>query len=169
MANVKDNFVPWLRDARAMESQAVELLEKQAPRLDNYPQLQARIRQHLEETHRQAEMLDRCLERYGTDRSMIKEAITKIGGTLQALWPSMSSDEVVKGAITGYAFEHWEIGNYRALIAAADELGDMETKRVLQEILQQEEAMASFLEQHLPDTTREFLRRDARSEAGAKA
>jgi ferritin-like metal-binding protein YciE len=44
-------------------------------------------------------------------------------------------------------------------------MGDLDTKRVLQEILQQEEAMASWLEQHLPETTREFLRRDA----GAKA
>jgi ferritin-like metal-binding protein YciE len=163
--SIQENFVSWLRDARAMESQAIEMLEKQVTRLDNYPQLQARVQQHLDETRNQAELLDGCLERHGTSRSMMKEMASKFSGTMQAIMPSMSSDEVVKGGVASYAFEHFEIGNYRALIAAAEQAGDTQTRGVLEGILRQEEAMASWLEQHLPETTRDFLRRDQAGES----
>ena len=74
----------------------------------------------------------------------------------------------MKGALVGYSFEHMEIASYEILIAAADEAGDIETKRVCEGILQQEKVMASWLEQHLPELTREFLRRDAAPGATAK-
>jgi ferritin-like metal-binding protein YciE len=158
--SMQEHFVSWLRDARAMESQAIEMLEKQLTRLDQYPQLKARVQQHLDETRGQADMLDRCLERHGTSRSTMKELVSKFAGTIQAIMPTMSSDEVVKGGVASYAFEHFEIGNYRALIAAAEQVGDIETRGVLERILGQEEAMAGWLAEHLPETTREYLRRD---------
>ena len=45
-------------------------------------------------------------------------------------------------------------------IAAAEELGDAETARICTGILKEEQAMAGWLEQRLPDLTREFLRRE---------
>jgi ferritin-like metal-binding protein YciE len=70
----------------------------------------------------------------------------------------------VKGAIASYTFEHLEIAAYRSLIGAAEELGDAETARVCSEILRQEEAMAGWLEQHLPELTRQYLRRQRTGE-----
>ena len=35
-----------------------------------------------------------------------------------------SEDEVVKEAVADYAFEHFEIASYKALVAAAHELGE---------------------------------------------
>jgi ferritin-like metal-binding protein YciE len=163
--SAQENLVAWLRDARAMESQAIEMLEKQVSRLDDYPQLKTRVQQHLVETQGQADMLDRCLERYDTGRSVLKEAASKFTGTMQAILPTFASDEVVKGSVASYAFEHFEIGNYRALIAAAEQCGDSQTATTLRQILGQEEAMASWLEQHLGPTTQEFLRRDAAEQA----
>jgi ferritin-like metal-binding protein YciE len=46
----KENLLDWLRDVHAMAHQAEQMLRAQSSRLENYPDLKARIDQHLEET-----------------------------------------------------------------------------------------------------------------------
>ncbi|HYD30898.1 MAG TPA: ferritin-like domain-containing protein [Azospirillaceae bacterium] len=161
MATVQDNLLAWLKDAYAMEQQAIEILEKQPPMLNDYPDMQAKVRDHIEQTRSQAERLRTCLQRHGTDTSALKTGMAQLTGNVTAMMGSMSSDAVVKQAIADYAFENFEIANYRALISAAEEAGDMETRRVCEEILREEEAMASWIEDHLPVVTRQYLQRDA--------
>ncbi len=43
-----EHYHDWLRDAHAMEKQAESMLESMASRIDNYPELRARIEQHLQ-------------------------------------------------------------------------------------------------------------------------
>jgi ferritin-like metal-binding protein YciE len=68
-------------------------------------------------------------------------------------------DEIVKGAMASYTFEHMEIAAYRVLIAAAEALGDTETKIVCERILKEELSMASDLQDQLPELTRKYLSR----------
>ena len=161
MAVSRENLSAWLRDAHAMENQAIEILEKQANRLEHYPELRARVRSHLEESHRQAERVERCLHQLGTDTSSLKTAAGKMIGTAQQLSGLFASDEVLKSGIADYAFEHYEIASYKMLIAAADEAGEHEVRRGLEENLREEEAMAEWLDQHLPEVTRQYLHREA--------
>jgi ferritin-like metal-binding protein YciE len=161
MAVSRENLTAWLRDAHAMENQAIEILEKQANRLEHYPELRARVRTHLEETHRQAERVERCLHQLGTDTSALKTAAGKMIGTAQQLSGLFASDEVLKSGIADYAFEHYEIASYKMLIAAAGEAGEPEVRRTLEENLREEEAMAEWLSQHLPEVTRQYLHREA--------
>ena len=114
----------WLRDAHAMEMQAIQILENQARRIETYPDLRGRILEHLEETRTQAEMLERCIERHGTTTSPLKDTAAALIGNMQALGGAFMGDEVVKGTIGSYTFEHLEIAMYRSLIGAAEELGD---------------------------------------------
>ena len=157
-------LMSWLRDAHAMEMQAIQILQNQARRIENYPDLRNRILEHLEETRAQAEMLERCIERHGTTSSPLKDSAAAFLGNLQGLSGAFFGDEVVKGAIASYTFEHLEIAAYRSLIGAAEELGDAETARVCSEILRQEEAMAGWLERHLAEVTRQYLRRQRTGE-----
>ena len=157
-------FMSWLRNAHAMEMQAIQILENQARRIDSYPELRERIVEHLEETRAQAEMLERCIERHGTTSSPLKDSAAAFLGNMQALSGLFFGDEVLKGAIGSYTFEHLEIAAYRSLISAAEELGDAETARVCRQILHQEEAMAGWLEGHLPDVTRQYLQRQRSGE-----
>jgi len=161
MATVRDNLTDWLRDAYAMENQAIEILEKQASRLEHYPELEAKVRQHLEESRRQAERVEQALERLGADTSAFKTGLGKITGTVQQLTGLFASDEVMKSAIADYAFEHYEIACYRILIATAEEAGEPEVGRLLEQNLREEEAMADWLGQRLGDVTRQYLRREA--------
>jgi ferritin-like metal-binding protein YciE len=161
MAVSRENLTAWLRDAHAMENQAIEILEKQASRLEHYPELRAKVRTHLEESRRQAERVEHCLHQLGTDTSSLKTAAGKLIGTAQQLSGLFASDEVLKSGIADYAFEHYEIASYKMLIAAANEAGEHEVRRTLEENLREEEAMAEWLGQHLPEVTRQYLHREA--------
>ncbi|WP_027998180.1 ferritin-like domain-containing protein [Sinorhizobium arboris] len=160
MATANEHLVAWLRDAHAMEEQAITMLTSQSSRLENYPELKTRIDHHLQETKDQAAMLERCLERLDGGTSSIKDISGKIVALGQGLSGLFVGDEVVKGTLAGYTFEHMEIASYRILIAAAEQVGDQETKRVCESILQQEIAMAEWLGQHAGEITRRFLERD---------
>jgi ferritin-like metal-binding protein YciE len=46
----RDIFVVGLRNAHAMEVQARELMERQSERLDDYPEVKAKVAAHLQET-----------------------------------------------------------------------------------------------------------------------
>ena len=166
MADKTDRLLQWLRDAHAMEVQASTMLSQQARRIQNYPALKSRIEQHIEETEQQAKLVEGCIKRLGGNVSATKDMAGSGTAMMQAMGGMFAGDEVIKGAMAGYTFEHFEIASYRALIAAADAAGDEETSRVCQQILQQEESMGAWLADHLPEVTQEFLRREA---SGAQA
>ncbi len=165
---MKENLLDWLRDAHAMEEQAEKMLTATAKRLENYPELRSRIEQHIEETRTQAQLVRGCIERLGGDTSALKDATAKLMAVAQGLSGMFVSDEAVKASLASYAFEHMEIASYKALIAAAELCGDMETKQVCEQILPQEEAMADWLAEHLPTTVKQFLVRDEAKGVSAK-
>jgi ferritin-like metal-binding protein YciE len=168
MTDPREHLLDWLRDAHAMEQQAEQMLKAQSARIEHYPQLKARIDQHLEETLGQQRLLEGCLERLGGSHSAVKDMMGRMAAFGQAFGGMFASDEIVKGAMASYIFEHMEISSYTALIAAADQAGDLETRRVCEQILPQEEAMAQWLREHLPEVTQAFLTRDATPDVEAK-
>lgn len=85
----------------------------------------------------------------------------KMAATGQALSGIFACDEVVKGSMASYTFEHMKIAAYKALIAAARQLGDQNAVTTFETILAEEQAMADWLFEHLDGTTRSFLERDA--------
>lgn len=163
-----ENYHDWLRDAHAMEKQAESMLSKMSGRLEHYPALEQRLAQHLDETKHQLSLLERLLDNHGIDHSVMKDVMGKMAATGQAVGGMFNSDEVVKGAISGYVFENAEIASYTSLIAAAEQVGDAEGVRVLTEIREQEVAMAEWLLQHLPEVTQQFLQRAAQPGVEAK-
>jgi ferritin-like metal-binding protein YciE len=158
----------WLRNAHAMEEQAEQMLSAQASRIESYPELKAGVERHLQETKSQRERLERCLERRGTSSSSMKDVAGKLTAIMQGIGGSMTSDEVAKGAMASYAFEHFEISAYRMLVAAAELAGDAETARVCEEICKEEEAMAAKLKELLPRIATTYLERSARDMSEAK-
>lgn len=168
MADLHDNYLDWLRDAHAMEEQAESMLKGMAGRLEHYPDLRARIQQHIEETIEQQRLVQSVIKRYDSSNSAFKDMAGKMAAMGQAVGGMLASDEVIKGGISGYAFENFEIASYTALIAAAQAVGDTEGQRIFTQILEQEKAMAAWLLEHLPETTRQFLARSQAPHTEAK-
>jgi ferritin-like metal-binding protein YciE len=168
MTDIHDNLLDWLRDAHAMEQQAEQMLKAQAERIEHYPVVKARIEEHLQETLGQQKLLAGCIERLGGKPSAVKDVMGKVMAFGRAAGGALNSDEIIKGAIASYVFENLEIATYTALIAAAQTAGDAETVRVCEQILPQEQAMAAWVLEHLPQLTEEFLVRDATPDVEAK-
>lgn len=160
----RKHLADWLRDAHGMEEKAESLLERQAERLEHYPAMKARIEQHINETRSQAKRLEECISRLDGGTSAVKDFTGKVMANMTAMFNATAEDEVVKNAIGSYAFEHFEIASYRSLIAAAEAVNDEFTARVCREILQEEIAMATWIEENIPSVTRTFLEREAMDE-----
>lgn len=157
MTTPREHLIDWLRDAYAMEVQAEKMLDNMADRMEDYPALKARLLQHLTETREQAVQVEQCLHQLGADTSMVKTGVGAVTGMVQALSGIFASDVVVKGAVFGAAFEYFEIINYRALIVAAEAAGEPGIAAVLGNNLQQEQAMATWMEANLPAVIKQFL------------
>lgn len=153
------HFLDWLRDAHAMEEQCERMLSNTAAQLDDYPQLQERLKLHAIETHQQSALVRECIERHGGDTSVVKVLAGKVAAVAQSVSGLFASDEVAKAVLSIYAFKHLEIGSYRMLAAGAQLVGDQQTHSVCEGILTQETAMAQWLFDQMPTVTREFLQR----------
>jgi ferritin-like metal-binding protein YciE len=160
-------LISWLRDAHAIEQTAITILEMQSKRLEHYPRIEAKWAEHLEVTRRQAERVRACLQRHDADASALMDLTGRFTGAMNALVTGAAlGDEAVKAAVAEYAFENMEIATYRTLIATADFVGDHETRRICEEILDEEQEMATWLGREMVAMTQIFLGRNVVREAG---
>jgi ferritin-like metal-binding protein YciE len=161
-----DIFETGLRNQHAVENQAIALLERQLGRLENYPDMAARMREHLEESKEQARRLEQLLGSLGATSSVLKDAAMSFMGNLAAMMHAPAPDEVVKNTFANFAFEHYEIAAYKSLLTLAELAGQRSAISALERSLGEEEAMAKWIADHLAETTTAFVRR---TEAGVTA
>lgn len=154
-------LVAWLNDAYAMEHSLANVLENHAKDAKDHPEIQARDEQHLEETRRHAEQVAQCLAYLGEKPSTVKGMMGSVMGKVQGVATAMFGDEIMKNFLSDYAMEHFEIACYRSLIAAADEAGRPEIVKICEAILKDEEAMAGWLAERIPDVARMSLQQAA--------
>lgn len=162
----REIYLTGLRNQHAVEHQAIELLERQIGRLEHYPEMEARMRQHLEESRDQARRIEELLASLGSSHSSLKDTAMSLVGNLMAIGHTPAGDEVIKNTMANFAFEHYEIAGYKALLTLADTVGHTPAKAALTTSLKEEEAMAQWIDSHIADTTRRFVERSA---AGKKA
>ena len=162
----REIYVSGLRNQHAVENQAIELLERQVGRLENYPEMSQRMREHIEESREQARRIEELLSSLDTSHSSFKDTAMSIVGNLAALGHTGASDEVLKNTLANFAFEHYEIAAYRSLITLSDAVGHGTAQTALKQSLQEEERMAQWIADHITPTTKRYLERAV---AGEKA
>lgn len=163
----RDVLVVGLRNAHAVESQAIELLERQASALDDYPEVQARVQEHLGETERQMERLEQALEMLDEDTSAIKDTALSALGNFMAIANTMAEDAILKNSFASYSFEHYEIAAYESLLELAELAGAREIMPLLEESLREEKAMAEWLGSGVRPVTRQYIQRRERKDQAA--
>ncbi len=132
----------YLADAHAIEEQAVKLLEK-APKLAGAEQLTHSFEEHLTETRRHSELVERRLGARGESPSAIKDAALRLGALNLGMFLGAQADTPAKLAAFAYAFEHLEVAAYELLSQVAARAGDEETVALAGEIMVQERAAAA--------------------------
>jgi ferritin-like metal-binding protein YciE len=157
----RDLLIVGLRNAHAMESQAHELMERQSERTSEYPEVQARLRQHLQETKQQMQRLKDCLRQCGETESAMKDAALSVGANLAAMAHSFAGDEILKNTFANNGFEHNEIAAYKSLLPLCKSAG-VDLSAPLQQSLREEEEMAKWIDSHVEDVTLQYLAHEER-------
>jgi ferritin-like metal-binding protein YciE len=156
----RDIFVTGLRNAHAMEIQARETMERQAERLDGYPEVKQQVKAHLVETNQQLKRLEQCLEACGEATSALKDTAQSIMANTMAMTHAMAGDEILKNTFANNAFEHFEIAAYKSLLALCGEAGAEASRTALETSLKEEERMAAWIDSNLAKVTRQYLQHE---------
>ena len=154
----RDTYITGLVNAHALENQAVSILSRQVERLESYPEMSDQIRLHIDESKTQAQRIEEILQSLGTSHSSLKDLVTSFTGNMAALAHAPMQDEVMKNTFANFAFEHFEIASYKALLEMADAAGDGRAPQLLKQSLNEEVQMAQWIDQHLPETVRTYMR-----------
>ena len=161
----RDIFIVGLRNAHAMENQALGIMKPQLSRIENYPQVADRLEQHIRETEGQLQRLEEVLDSLGESSSTLKDTALSALGSMTAMGHSLAGDEILKSSFANFAFENFEIAAYNSLLTLCDgQFG--QAKAALQQNLAEEEAMADWLRQNVANVTKRYVQL---SEAGETA
>ena len=159
-------FITGLKNAHAMENQALSIMKPQASRIESYPEVEAKLNQHIAETEGQVRRLETLLDSFGENNSSLKDMALSLAGTFAAVGHTVAPDEIVKNSFANFAFENFEISAYKSLIALAEASGNTGAVTTLQQNLDEELAMANWLDQNIATVTLKFA---ALKEAGQSA
>lgn len=153
----RDLVLTWLRNAHAMEKALEEALERHVEGAEGHPEVQSRLRLHLDDTRRHADQMAECVEALGGELSEAKDVFGQMFGAIESMLTSKYEDVRVKDSIADFAAEQFEIASYSALSEAAQRIGEEKIAKVCDEICAEEQEMARWLEQQLPEAVREAL------------
>lgn len=121
---IRDIFVAGLKNAHAMENQALSIMKPQLKRIENYPEVAQRLDAHIQETDGQIVRLEEILDSLNEDNSTLKDMALSFTGSMAALGHTVAGDEILKNSFANFAFENYEAAAYKSLLVVA-EAGDM--------------------------------------------
>lgn len=150
-------LVTGLQNAHAVENQALSLIDRHLDRLVRYPEIAERLRTHRLETEDQIRRLDDVLGSLGQRASSIKDMAMGFMGNLAAFGNVMAADEVLKNQLVNAAFENFEVASYTALVALADAAELPTAAALLRQSLEEEAAMAAWVQDSLPALTLKYV------------
>jgi len=157
LEQAKQVYLIGLKNAHAMEKQALSIMQPQLNRLEHYPAMSQRLQQHVNETEGQIARLDQVLSRLDESNSGLKDAMQSAMGSMAALAHTMAGDEVLKDSLANLAFENFEIAAYTSLITMARICGDTAAVSLLEQSLEEERRMAEWVEQHIAEVTETYI------------
>jgi ferritin-like metal-binding protein YciE len=139
--DIGTELVKYLRDAHALEGQALQLLEA-GPKLAEHDPLARVFSEHLEQTREHQRLVDERLSAHEAGPSRIQAAGMRLGALNIGGFFKAQPDTPPKLAGFAYAFEALEVAAYELLTRVARRAGDEETVAVAQRIAGEERAAA---------------------------
>lgn len=164
---VQSVFVTGLKNAHGVEHQALALIDRQLDHLANYPEVAQQLRMHRAETEEQIQRLEEILAGFGETHSVLKDAALSFTGNMAALAHVFAPDEILKNSFANYAFENFEAASYKSLLTLADAGGFQQPVSLLTASLNEELAMAAWVDEHNAELTLKYVERRAAGETAS--
>ncbi len=153
----REVFVSGLKNAHAVEHQALALMDRQIDRAESFTEVADKLKAHRIETEQQIARLETLLDGLGESASGLKDAALSLSGNMAALGHMFADDEILKNAFANFAFENFEVASYRGLLILAEHGSYSVAYDPLKTSLEEEMRMASWVDQSLPLITEKFL------------
>src|SRR5438094_2388628 len=144
---LKDQLVKHIDEALAMEQSVLRMLDGMIGTTDD-EEIKSDLRHHKLETEQHAERLEKRLAAHDASPSTSREAAGIAGALMKGVVDKVRQEKAGRNARDGYATEHLEIASYQLLRRIAQKAGDEETATAAQEIIVEERAMATLIEQN---------------------
>lgn len=157
MDSLRSTFVTGLKNAHAVEHQALGLIDRQLDRLIHYPEVADRLHLHRRETQDQIRRLEEVLADLGESHSTLKDLALGFVGNILALSHAPAPDEIIKNSLVNHAFENFEVASYTSLIALAEAGPYGSAIPLLAASLAEERAMAAWVLDSLPAVTLSYV------------
>jgi ferritin-like metal-binding protein YciE len=162
-ARIGDRLTSYLRDAHAIEEQALAQL-RGASEVAGDAQLGQAFREHLAETEAHEAAVRARLQARGAQPSGVKDVAMKVGGAGFLLFARSQPDTPGKLAAHAFSYEYFELAAYELLRRVADAAGDRETAAVAKAIAAEERRMGERLEAGFPAAVDASIRAVGRSD-----
>jgi ferritin-like metal-binding protein YciE len=140
--DMREQLRKYLADAHAIETQALQLLEK-GKDIAGDPELARIYAEHLDETRDHQALVRERLDELGGSPAPVKDAGMRVGALNWGAFFAAQPDTPGKLAAFAFAFEHLEIAGYEELKLVAHRAGDQPTVAVVDRILAQERTAAT--------------------------
>jgi ferritin-like metal-binding protein YciE len=145
-----DLLIAWLNDAYAMEQSQQAMLKRFVKDFEDFPEIQAKLEQHIQDAREEAGQMNDCIEHLGGKLSKTKSMLGNIVGALQGMSTAPYKDQAVKDLLIWHATEHFEHAAHAALAAGARACSENEIATICERIAQEEKATADWTEQQIP-------------------
>ena len=133
-----------LKDAHAIESQAIKLLEK-GSKIAGDEETGAIYRAHLIQTKEHERYMAERLAAHGASPGHVRDLAMQAGAFGLGALLQVAPDTPLRLATAAFAFENLEVATYRLLRGVAERAGDDETVAVAERVLEQEQAAAELV------------------------
>jgi ferritin-like metal-binding protein YciE len=133
--------VKYLRDAHAIEGQALQLLEA-GPKIAGFDALAAVFEEHLPQTREHQRLVDERLSQLGSGPARFQAGALRVGALNLGTFFKVQPDTPVKLAGFAFAFEALETGAYEMLARTAERAGDTQTAELARRISDEERQAA---------------------------
>jgi ferritin-like metal-binding protein YciE len=137
----QEELVKYLRDAHALEAQAIQMLEA-APGIAEVAPLAELFREHLEESREHQRLVAERLDAVGSRPGRFQPAALRASALNLGAFFKAQPDSPAKLAGFAYAFEALETGAYELLSRTARRAGDEETAMMAERIRDEEQRAA---------------------------
>lgn len=137
----RGEVVKYLRDAHALEAQAIQMLEA-GPAIAEFRELATLFEEHLAESREHQRLVEARLEELGSGPSRFQAGALRLSALNLGGFFKAQPDSPLKIAGFAYAFEALEAGGYELLARTARRAGDEQTAALAQRILADEQRAA---------------------------
>jgi ferritin-like metal-binding protein YciE len=147
MTDLQTQLVKHIDEAHALEQTVVRMLDGLISSSDD-PEVTERLEHHKLETQQHESTMRRRLEAHGAQPSMVRQAAGMLEALMKMPLDLVRGEKSGRTARDAYTTEHLEIASYELLRRVAERAGDEETAVACREILEQERAMATYIEEN---------------------